>query len=197
MDHFRTLIDADTIERRIRELSIAIAAAYRDEPPCVISVIEGARTFTRHLSRYLGWPTLVHEIRASSYGSGMASNGEVQVTGPHVAVRGRSVLLIEDIVDTGHTIARLREIFTAQGAARIEVVTLLTKPARREVEVALDYVGFEIPNEFVIGFGMDVAGRYRELDRVAVYDPNPDPNDDPGNALASDLASDATREVRA
>lgn len=169
MDHFRTLIANDTILSRIRELAREVGEVFPDEPPCVISVIEGARTFARHLMPRLGWPVEVHEIRASSYGSGTTSSGEVQVTGPALPVADRHVLVIEDIVDTGHTIARLRDVFAAQGATRVDVITLLSKPSRREVDVSLEFVGFEIPNEFVIGFGMDFDGKFRELDRVAVY----------------------------
>ncbi len=170
MDDFRTLIATDTIERRIRELARDVAAAYPDQPPCVIAVIEGARVFARHLMRHLGWSTTVHEIRASSYGAGTISSGDVQVSGTVAPMRGQRVLLVEDIVDTGLSIARLFHELGDQGASDIEVVTLLSKPSRREVEVDLRFVGFEIPNEFVIGFGMDVAGRYRELDRVAIFD---------------------------
>ena len=170
MDDFRTLIEAETIERRIRELARDVAAAYPDQPPCVIAVIEGARVFASHLMRHLGWSTTVHEMRASSYGTGTTSSGDVRVSAAVFPVRGQRVLLVEDIVDTGHTIARLRRVLDDQGVSAIEVVTLLSKPSRREVEVDLRFVGFEIPNEFVIGFGMDVAGRYRELDRVAIFD---------------------------
>ena len=170
MDHFRTLIANDTILSRTRELARDLREAFPDEPPCMVSVVEGARVFVRHLMPNLGWPVEVHEIRASSYGGGTTSSGEVKVSGPSLPVADRHVLLIEDIVDTGHTIAKLRDVFYAQGATRVDVITLLSKPSRREVDVSLEFVGFEIPNEFVIGFGMDFDGKYRELDRVAVYE---------------------------
>ena len=168
---FRVLIPNDQIRRRIRELGLAIAREYRDEPPLLVAVIEGARTFARHLQGHLGRGAAVHEIRASSYGDGTVSSGKVEIAAaPAIDGAGRRVLLIEDIVDTGRTIAALRARFLAQGARDCRVATLLSKPARRVVEVPLDYVGFEIPDEFVIGFGMDYAGRYREIEEVVVYD---------------------------
>lgn len=171
MDSFRTLIDPATIERRIREIARDLVARYPDVPPVSIAVIEGARVFTRHLMRHLPWNTIVHEVRASSYGAGMQSSGTVTVSGgDSILVEGQRVVLLEDIVDTGRTVARLREYFLGRGAVDVTVVTLLSKPSRREVDVELEFVGFDIPNEFVIGFGMDVAGRYRDLDRVAIYE---------------------------
>ena len=168
---FRVLIGNDPILRRIAELADRIRRDHPDEPPMLIAVIEGARTFARHLQRHLGGGCAVHEVRASSYGAGTTSSGTVQVQSiGSFDVRGRRVLLIEDIVDTGRTVATLRERLLGEGARECRVATLLTKPARRVVEVPLDYVGFEIPDEFVIGFGMDFAGRYREIDEVVVYD---------------------------
>jgi hypoxanthine phosphoribosyltransferase len=165
------LIGHDEIVRRIGELADRIHRDHPDEPPMLIAVIEGARTFARHLQRRLGPNITVHEIRASSYGAGTTSSGTVAVEAVgSFAVRGRSVLLIEDIVDTGRTVATLRKRLLAEGARECRVATLLTKPARRVVDVPLAYVGFEIPDEFVIGFGMDFAGRYRDIDEVVVYD---------------------------
>lgn len=171
MDDFRTLISAASLQQRIRELALEIGASYPDEPPCTVAVIEGARTFASHLTRHLDpWRT-VHEIRARSYGDGTVSSGSVQIVGgDDIEAAGRQVLLVEDIVDTGRTVAKLREHFLARGATDFAVATLLTKPARRVVDVELAFVGFEIPDEFVIGFGMDLDGRYRELDRIAIYD---------------------------
>lgn len=164
------MLAREQIQRRIRELATAIAGDHA-EPPCLIAVLEGARTFARALQVRLPGRPLMHEIRASSYGAGMRSSGTVRVlTGHDVPIAGREVLLVEDIVDTGRTVAALRDHLLAAGATGFRVATLLTKPAHRCVEVALDYTGFEIPDEFVIGFGMDLAGRYRELQDVAVFE---------------------------
>ena len=171
MDDFRTLIDSETIASRISELARDVSDRYADVQPCTVAVIEGARVFSKALMRHLSWPVEVHEVRAGSYGDGMESSGSVAVTGgDSIDVNGRRLLLIEDIVDTGRTVARLREYFLGRGAVDVSVITLLSKPSRRVIEVELEFVGFEIPNEFVIGFGMDVAGNYRDLDRIAIYE---------------------------
>jgi len=168
---FRVLISRDQIQRRSHELARAILAATDGEPPCLVAVIEGARPFARLLQKLLPGQVPVHEVRASSYGSGTVSSGVVTLgKGADVPCRDRHVLLLEDIVDTGRTIATLQRHFAAAGAASCRVATLLSKPSRRVVEVKLDFVGFQIPDEFVLGFGMDLDGRYRELPDVVVYD---------------------------
>jgi hypoxanthine phosphoribosyltransferase len=167
---FRVLFPHDLIERRVRELARAIAAAAATEPPLLVAVIEGARPFARLLQRWLPGALPVHEVRAASY-AGTRSTGDVRITiGADLPVRGRHVLLLEDIVDTGRTVAALRGHFLASGAATCRVASLLSKPSRRVVAVDVDWLGFEIPDEFVIGFGMDLDGRYRELPDVVVYD---------------------------
>jgi hypoxanthine phosphoribosyltransferase len=169
---FRVLLAHAEIRRRIGELARQIELDLPVPDVILVAIIEGARTFARHLQAALGAAPVVHEIRASSYGRGTTSSGHVQIVGvPDVLLAGRTLLLVEDIVDTGRTVAALRGHFLAHGVADCRVATLLTKPARREIEVPLHYVGFAIPDEFVIGFGMDVAGRYRELPDVVVYDP--------------------------
>lgn len=168
---FRVLIPRAAILRRIDELAAEIRRDYHHEAPMLVAVIEGARTFARHLQAGLERSAVVHEVRASSYGAGTTSSGKVAVElAGDLEVAGRRVLMLEDIVDTGRTVATLRERFVAAGARDCRVATLLSKPSRRVVEVDLHYVGFEIPDEFVIGFGMDFAGRYRDLDEVVVYD---------------------------
>jgi len=167
---FPVYLDQDTLLRRTAELARAIAEDAGDQPPLLVSVIEGARVFARHLQQRLPFQVPVHEIRASSYGTGTESSGDVVVTGgEQLPVAGRDVLLVEDIVDTGRTVARLDAWFRERGAADFRVATLLTKPARRVVPVDLHYVGFEIEDLFVIGFGMDYAGKYRDLPHVAIY----------------------------
>ena len=168
---FRVLLARELILRRIRELAARIARDFADEPPLLVAVIEGARTFARRLQQCLPGGLCVHEIRASSYGEGTASSGEVRITGTIDAqIAGRTVLLLEDIVDTGRTVAALRARLLGQGARDCRVATLLTKPVRRVVAVPLHYTGFEIADEFVIGFGMDIAGRHRELEDVVIYE---------------------------
>ena len=167
---FAVVFSHDDILRRCRELARQIHAAGKDAPPCLVVVVEGARPFARVLQQLLPGNLPLHEVRASSY-VGTQSSGQVKLSGVQdVPCRGRDVLLLEDIVDTGRTVAALRRYFLDAGAASCEVATLLSKPSRRVVEVPLAHVGFQIPDEFVIGFGMDVDGRYRELQDVVVYD---------------------------
>ena len=167
---FRVLLSHDQILRRTHELAREIVVRTHGEPLCLVAVIEGARPFARQLQKVLPGHLPVYEVRASSYGSGTTSSGTVQVTVGDLQCRGQHVLLLEDIVDTGRTIAALQRHFAAAGATTCTVATLLSKPSRRVVEVPLAYVGFEIPDEFVLGFGMDLDGRYRELPDVVVYD---------------------------
>lgn len=168
---FRVLISHDQILRRTHELARRIHADAGDSPLCLVVVIEGARTFARQLQKVLPGHLPLHEVRASSYGAGTVSSGRVTLTiGADLPFRGRDVLLLEDIVDTGRTIAALREHFLGQGARTCRTATLLSKPSRRVVDLELEYVGFEIPDEFVLGFGMDLDGRYRELPDVVVYE---------------------------
>lgn len=172
---FRVMFSRDQILRRTHELARSIEDDLRAvgavAPPCLVAVIEGARPFARQLQKVLPGNLPVHEVRASSYAKGQVSSGTVAVSGgAEIPCAGRHVLLLEDIVDTGRTIAALRQHFLAAGALSCRVATLLSKPSRRVVEVELHYVGFEIPDEFVLGFGMDLDGRYRELPDVVVYE---------------------------
>lgn len=170
---FRVLIDRETIHRRVVELAHAVAERHPDLGAlCVVSVIEGARTFCRALVDQLPDRPPVHQIRASSYHASTVSSGVVDVRERRpIPCSGRTVLIVEDIVDTGRTVARLKAHFAAAGAVAVEVVTLLTKPSRREVEVAVDWVGFEVEDRFLVGYGMDFAGRYRELPDIVVHEP--------------------------
>jgi hypoxanthine phosphoribosyltransferase len=167
---FPTLIAREVLNRRIAELAVEIATAFPEELPCLVAVLEGARKFADALCQRLPGKPGYHTICASSYGPGTISVGKVELLAPdELPVRGREVLLIEDIVDTGHTAERLYAHLEDLGAKKIHLVTLLSKPTRRQVDVELDWVGFEIPDQFVVGFGMDVDGRYRDLDHIAVY----------------------------
>ena len=171
---FRVLIPQGQILRRSRELAGELRRELGDAPPCLVMVLEGARPFARLLQQALPGGLPLHEVRAKSY-QGTESTGKVTVTLlgglDACTVRDRDVVLIEDIVDTGRTVAALRTRFAEMGAKSVRVATLLSKPARRVVEVAVEHVGFEIPDEFVLGFGMDLDGRYRELPDIVV--PNP------------------------
>jgi hypoxanthine phosphoribosyltransferase len=154
---------------RIGELARRIAADHAAEPPVCVVVLEGARVFAEALCRRLPWGSGFETVKVSSYGSGTQSSGRVtMVQDVGASVAGRAVLILEDIVDTGRTVRFLAAHFAAAGARHVHVAALLSKPARRVVSVPIRYVGFEIPDCFVIGFGMDADGEHRELPHVAV-----------------------------
>jgi hypoxanthine phosphoribosyltransferase len=170
---FRVLFSNDDILRRSRELARELKASLGDEPPCLVQVIQGARPFARLVQQGLAGNLPVYEVRAKSY-QGTESTGDVSISMlgdlDGSQVQGRDVVLLEDIVDTGRTIAALRSHFMDLGARSVRVASLLSKPSRRVVEVEVEHIGFEIPDEFVIGFGMDLDERYRDLPDVVVYE---------------------------
>ncbi|PIE24476.1 MAG: hypoxanthine phosphoribosyltransferase [Planctomycetota bacterium] len=166
---FPILVDEARVRKRIAEM----AEALRGDPELRwVAVLHGARHFADALCRNLGRPAGEYDtVRVSSYGAGTVSSGRIElVKDLSSSPEGQRIAILEDIVDTGRTVHWLRERFLERGAQSVEVHTLLSKPSRRVVEVELEGVGFEIPDEFVIGFGMDVAGRFRELPYIAVYD---------------------------
>ena len=162
-----TLFDDDEIARRVDELADAIAVAL---PPnfTLVGLLKGSFVFVADLGRALsraGCSLRVEFMRVSSYGSGTTSSGIISLMGDAPAgVRGEPVLLVDDIQDTGRTLAFTRAFLLERGAAKVWTCTLLDKPSRREVEAGeVDFVGFAIPDVFVVGYGIDYAERYREL----------------------------------
>jgi len=162
----RAMISSERIKRRVRELGRQISEVYADiETPLVMVVIlKGATVFAADLLRSLSIPAELEFVSAASYGSGTASSGHVRlahmVEGPLV---GRHVLLVEDIIDSGRTVNVIAKRLKRTGPASLRLAALLDRPARREVEVKIDFTGFVIPDRFVIGYGLDYAGLYREL----------------------------------
>src|SRR5215472_8430946 len=162
----RPMITAAQIARRVHKLGQKISDLYADidTPLVMVVILKGATVFAADLLRSLSIPAELEFIRASSYGSGTASSGKLRlahmVEGPLV---GRHVLLVEDIVDSGLTVSVIQRRIRKLGAASVKLAALLDRPARREVEVKIDFTGFVIPDRFVIGYGLDYAGLYREL----------------------------------
>ena len=165
------LIDARRLEARIAELGREISDDYAGmETPVVVGVLTGAWVFMADLVRRLSMPVTCDFIRLSSYGEGFCTSGSIKVeTEPRSDFEGRHVLIVEDIADTGTSIAWLCDYFGRKAASH-RVCTLLDKPSRRTEQVKLDYVGFEIPDRFVVGYGIDYAERYRHLPYVGVVD---------------------------
>ena len=165
----KPMISSTRIARRVRQLGRQISETYTDiETPLVIVVIlKGATVFAADLLRSLSIPAELEFVRASSYPSGTSSNGRLKlahmVEGPLV---GRHVLLVEDIIDSGVTVDAVAKRIRRMGAASVRLAGLLDRPARRQVAVTIDFTGFVIPDRFVIGYGLDYAGLYRELPHI-------------------------------
>ena len=171
------LIDGETLRSRIVELGAEISADYEGRDLLLIGVLKGAIFFISDLMRELTVPCEIDFMAISSYGAGTDSSGVVRILKDlEINISGRDVLVVEDIIDSGLTLSYLRRTLTARKPASLEICALLTKPERREVEVPVRYVGFEIPNRFVIGYGLDYAERYRNLPYIGVLHPNLVPN---------------------
>jgi hypoxanthine phosphoribosyltransferase len=165
------LITADAIQHRVRTLAAEIA---RDHPLGVhlLCVLKGAFVFLADLARSLDCDTSIDFIAVSSYGASTRSSGQVQLLKDLEApIEGRDVVIVEDIVDTGLTLMYLQEILKARAPRRLRTACLLDKPARRQVNVTVDYVGFVIDDHFVVGYGLDHRDRYRNLPYIAVAGP--------------------------
>ena len=163
------LIDEEMLHGRIAELGAQVSDDYRGGDLLLIGVLKGAIFFMADLMRSIDIPCEVDFMAISSYGAGIDSSGVVRILKDlDVSIEGRNVLVVEDIIDSGLTLSYLLRNLEAREPASLEVCALLTKPERRENDVACRYVGFEIPNRFVIGYGLDFAERYRNLPFVGV-----------------------------
>jgi len=169
----RVLYDKDVLRARIAELAEEMNAVYSDdEPPILVCILKGAFMFLADLTRHLSFRHEIDFMEISSYGSGTTSSGAVRILLDLASdIDGRHVIIVEDIVDTGHTLTYILRNFSSRNPASVRVATLLNKPSRREVDVPVDYVGFEIPNEFVLGYGLDYAQQYRNLPYIGVLKP--------------------------
>jgi len=162
------LVPAEDLARRVRELAADVSRDYEGRHLILIGVLKGAVFFLSDLMRHLTVPCEVDFMAVASYGSATRSSGVVRILKDLDAViEGRDVLIVEDIVDSGLTLQYLLRNLGARNPASLEVCALLTKPDRREVDLHARYVGFEIPDKFVIGYGLDHAERYRNLPYVA------------------------------
>ena len=162
------LVQADELQHRIKEMAAEVSRDYKGRDLLLIGVLKGAVFFLADLMRHLDVPCEVDFMAVSSYGSSTDSSGVVRILKDLDApLEGRNVLIVEDIVDSGLTLQYLMRTLEARNPASIEVCALLTKPDRRKVDTPARYVGFEIPDKFAIGYGLDYAERYRNLPYVA------------------------------
>jgi len=163
-DKLEVLLTAKQIEERIKELAAVISKDYQGRKPLLIGVLKGAVIFLSDLIRYIDVPLEIDFMAVSSYGADTDSSGVVRIQKDlEKSIQGRDVLIVEDIVDTGLTLNYLRENLNSRGPLSLKVVTLLDKPDRRKVPFNPDYCGFTIPDQFVIGYGLDYDENYRHM----------------------------------
>ena len=167
------LIEADALQARIAELGSEISAEYEGRDLLLIGVLKGAVFFMADLMRRLTVPCEIDFMAISSYGAATDSSGVVRILKDlDINIEGRNVLVVEDIIDSGLTLSYLMRNLESREPASLEICALLTKPERREIDVPVRWIGFEIPNRFVIGYGLDFAERYRNLPYVGVLHPD-------------------------
>jgi hypoxanthine phosphoribosyltransferase len=165
------MLSPEELDRRIREMGREISGDYGRGDLVLVSVLKGSFIFCADLCRAINVPHMVEFLGVSSYGESVISSGEVKLTHDlSLPVAGKDVLLVEDIVDTGLTLSYLVELLSSRHPRSLKVAALLDKPSNRKKPVQVDYVGFTIPNRFVIGFGLDHGGRYRNLPYIGVLE---------------------------
>ena len=163
-EKIKVLIDEKEIDKRITELSDAINRDFGDEPLIIIGILKGSFMFLSDLVKKLKMPTEIHFMKASSYGSGTKTTGTVAIKlDVDRDIAGKNVLIVEDIIDSGYTMYEVRNILKERGTKNLKLCSCLSKPSRREIEIDIEYLGFEIPDEFVVGYGLDYDEKYRNL----------------------------------
>src|SRR5687767_2022713 len=173
--NLEVLFTADQIRDRINEIGAEITREYKDKELVLVSVLKGSCVFLADLMRVIDLPLTIDFMSVSSYKDGTVSTGDVEILKDlSNSIRGKDVIVVEDIVDTGLTLSRLLEILSSRGANSIKLATFLDKPEPRvKTELKIDYTGFVVPNRFLVGYGLDAAGRYRNLPFIAaVRDPS-------------------------
>lgn len=168
----KVLISEEEIQGKIRELGTRLTEDYQDKFPLAIGVLKGAMPFMGDLLKKMDCYLEMDFMDVSSYGNKTVSSGEVKILKDlDTSVEGRNLLIIEDIIDSGLTLSYLVELFRYRKAKSIKIVTLLDKPTGRKVDIAADYVGFKVPDAFVVGYGLDYAEKYRNLPYIGVLKP--------------------------
>jgi len=166
------LFTEEQLRVRIQELGQQLTKDYAGLNPVVIGLLNGVFPFFADLTRAMDLDLHVSFMRVSSYGGGTDSTGEVQILHDlDKSIQGRHALIVEDIVDTGLTLHKVRNLLLDREPASLKIVSLLSKPSRRRVEVPVDYIGYSIEDHFVVGFGLDLDGKYRNLPYVGIYNP--------------------------
>lgn len=165
----RVLLDAETVQNKVKEMSELLDKFYENRSPVVVCILKGSIMFFSDLIRNMKVPMILDFMAVSSYGAGSTSTGSLQIKKDlTVDIKGKDVLIVEDIIDSGNTLYKLKQLLNAREPASVNIVTLLDKPERREVPMEPDYTCFTIEDEFVIGYGLDYAEQYRNLPYVGV-----------------------------
>lgn len=168
-DKFITLFSEEQIQQRIKELALKISEDYKSTVPIFIGVLNGSFLFMSDLIRYVKLDCEIDFFKLSSYGDAKISSGRVKLLKElNCEVNGRDIIIVEDIVDTGLSLRYIEKLFANKKPNSMKVVSLLVKPESLKYKVKIDYIGFEIPNKFVIGYGLDFAQKYRNLRRIYV-----------------------------
>ena len=171
-DILKVLYSEEQIQARVRELGDALYEKFEGKNPLFLGVLKGSFVFMADLVRACQVKSDIEFIAVSSYGDGTATSGRVKIVHDlQQDITGRHIIMVEDILDSGNTLAFLREYFRTKGAASITLVTLLDKPSRRAKPISADFSGFEVPDEFVVGYGLDFAQQYRNLPYIGVLKP--------------------------
>lgn len=170
-EHVVKMIEEEDVDSRILELAKEIDEEYKGEEVFLVCVLRGAVFFACELAKRITIPVTLDFMQVSSYGSGTRSTGEVKIVKDiDLSLRDKNVIIVEDIVDTGNTLSTLKAFFVQRKAKSVKICSLLDKPERREVNVDIDYVGFTIPDKFVVGYGLDYNQKYRNLPYVGVVE---------------------------
>jgi hypoxanthine phosphoribosyltransferase/bifunctional protein TilS/HprT len=169
----KILITREQIQQRCAELGEELTKEYADKNPLVVGVLKGAVPFMADIVREMDCFLELDFMDVSSYGNALVSSGEVKIVKDlDTNVEGRDLLIVEDIIDSGRTLAYLVDLFKYRKANSVKIVTLLDKPEGRVVDIEADYIGFDVPNEFVVGYGLDYIEQYRNLPYVGVLKPS-------------------------
>ena len=171
-DVLRVLLSEEEIRAKCKEMGARISQEYKGKNLMLVTVLKGAVVFLADLMRAIEVPAEIDFMVVSSYGSGVKSSGVVKIVKDlDVPLAGKDLLIVEDILDSGLTLSYIKELLASRGPASIKIATLLDKPSRRKVDLVADYIGFSVPDEFVIGYGLDYDEKYRNLPYIGVLRP--------------------------
>lgn len=168
-EHIEVMLSEEEVDKRIGELGAQISKDYEGKEVTLICILKGASFFACELAKRITVPVAIDFMKVSSYGSGTVSTGQVKIINDlSDSIEGKDVIIVEDIIDSGNTLNALPKVLMERKPSSIKLCTLLDKPSRREVEVDVDYTGFQIPDHFVVGYGLDYDQRYRNLPYIGI-----------------------------